>query len=185
MSEKPNPSNIESKQSPVEPLKVNNHSEDETAISTLNFLDSSRRLLTFNIGQDQYAIPLLSVKEVIGKSEFTTVPNTPPYYSGLINLRGQVVSIIDLSIMFETKSIDYGESSYIICEHNNNYIGLSVDSVNSVLPVNTTELCQDIPEEGKLHNRFLLGVYRQENNIIIIIDINKLCEYIKGIREAV
>jgi purine-binding chemotaxis protein CheW len=61
-------------------------------------MNPNSRYLSFNVGKEQYAIPLLTVREVIGMPEITPVPFTPNYFLGIMNLRGQIISVVDLRL---------------------------------------------------------------------------------------
>ncbi len=74
------------------------------------------RFLCFSLGNEHYAIPLLTVKEVIAPPETTPVPQTPAYFKGIMNLRGQVISVIDLRTKLGIKPLQSAENAVIICD---------------------------------------------------------------------
>lgn len=76
--------------------------------------DDSLRYLIFSLSGEEFAIPLLDVKEVIGPSEATPIPNTPSYFKGIINLRGQVISVMDLRLKLNLKKAECGPEASII-----------------------------------------------------------------------
>lgn len=147
-------------------------------------LGGNDRLLKFSVGKDEFAIPLMNVKEVIAETEIVMIPNAPDYFAGLINLRGQVISVINLAKLFHIDPIDTGERSIVICEHNQFLLGLWVDSANSVINITNRDFCQDLPEESHRFNQFILGVFRDESSITVLIDSKKLCLHIQGMREV-
>lgn len=75
---------------------------------------TSERYLAFQLGKEQYALPLLQVREVIEMSEPTPIPRTPPYFRGIINLRSQVISVVDLRVKMQFASIENGPKTAII-----------------------------------------------------------------------
>ena len=76
------------------------------------------RFLCFSLGAEEYAIPLLVVREVIAMPEYTPVPYTPPYFLGIMNLRGQVISVMDLRQKLGLKPRSDAETTVIICDLN-------------------------------------------------------------------
>lgn len=131
------------------------------------------RYLAFSLGAEEYACPLLSVKEVIALPEFTPIPQTPPYFLGIMNLRGQVISVLDLRTKFGIKPTTSEETSVIIIDLENHSLGVVVDSVNSVLAPTAEELSPRPEIEGSKHADSITGVYRKEKSLVLIIDIYK------------
>lgn len=132
------------------------------------------RHLSFSLGAEEYAVPLLQVKEVIAVPETTPVPFTPKHFLGMMNLRGQVISVIDLRIKLgmpsQTKT---DETAVIIVDLNPIYLGVLVDSVNSVLTFKPSEV-SDPPELlGTQNGDYLTGVARVDSKLILIMDIAK------------
>ena len=103
------------------------------------------RYLSFNLGVEEYAVPLLAVREVIAMPEYTPVPYTPPYFLGIMNLRGQVISIMDLRQKLGVKPLQQAETTVIICDLGGASIGVVVDSVNTVLSPKAEEICISPP----------------------------------------
>ena len=103
--------------------------------NTSNHSGESQRFLCFRLGEEDYAVPLLSVKEVIAMPDTTPIPNTPPHFLGIMNLRGQVISIIDLRTKFGFKSEKSTENCVIICDFGGISLGVVVSAVENVLAV--------------------------------------------------
>jgi len=133
------------------------------------------KYMEFRLGEELFAIPLLIVKEVIDIPRFTSVPYTPEYFLGIINLRGQVLSVIDLSKKMRIHSdSEKNESAVIILDLYPLTLGVLVDSINSVLPIANGELSPAPGEESRLDSQFILGIYRREENLTLILDIKNL-----------
>lgn len=91
------------------------------------------RYLCFVLGKDNFAVPLLQIKEVIGKTEITSIPSAPAYFRGILNLRGQIVPIIDLRAKLGMgKGADVAAETTIILDFDGDNVGVIVDAVNSV-----------------------------------------------------
>jgi purine-binding chemotaxis protein CheW len=133
--------------------------------------DTSDRYLAFSLRQEQYAIPLLQVKEVIGMTEPTPIPQTPPYFKGIINLRGQVISVIDLRSKLQLSKADDGpETSIIILDLEPLCLGVIVDSINSVLALGSDDL-SPAPDTPTNKDQYLTGVARKDNRLTLLLDI--------------
>lgn len=132
------------------------------------------RFLCFKIANDEFAIPLLTVKQVIGMPDVTVVPQVPSYFLGIMNLRGQVISIIDLRTKLGIKSVDTAEKSVIIIDLDSHSIGLVVDEVNSVLSPSQDQMSPP-PDLGRsAASEYVTAVYRREDKLILMIDIMRI-----------
>lgn len=132
------------------------------------------RFLCFSLGTDEFAIPLLSVKEVIGMPELTPIPQSPSHYLGMMNLRGQVISVIDLRVKLGVKSTKNAETSVVIIDLGENSMGVVVDSVNSVLSPAVDQLSPP-PDLAKTPaSEFVQSVYRRDDKLVLILDIFKI-----------
>jgi purine-binding chemotaxis protein CheW len=133
----------------------------------------SERYLVFSLGSERYALPLLAVKEVIAVPEFTSIPFTPSHFLGMMNLRGQVISVIDLRLKFGMKPQPSAETSVIICDFSSVTVGVVVDSINSVLSC-TPDQIQPKPEiDSHKKTDFIMGVTKAEDRLVVLIDISK------------
>lgn len=91
----------------------------------------SQRYLTFRLAQEFFAIPLLQVKEVIAMPEVTPVPQTPPHFIGIMNLRGQVITVLDLRLKLGIKPQKGAETAVVIRDLADVSVGVVVDSVEA------------------------------------------------------
>jgi len=130
------------------------------------------RFLTFSLGGEHFAMPLLQVQEVIALTEVTPVPQMPKYFLGIMNLRGQVVTIMDLRTKLGIKPAEDQETVVIICDMAPVCVGIVVDSVNSVFAVNPKQI-STAPEMMGSKLDSIIGVYRDEKNLILLLDIAK------------
>jgi len=131
------------------------------------------RFLCFTLGKEEYSIPLLSIKEVIGLPEVTPIPQSPPHFMGIMNLRGQVISVMDLRQKLSIKSPNTEETSVIILDLGDYNLGVVVDKVNSVQMLNQEDISEKpIVEANKAHD-YITGVFRKEDKLILLLDIAK------------
>lgn len=143
-------------------------------MNELNVKESSdlERFIEFSLGDEDYAIPLLMVREVISIPETTPIPKAPKHFIGLMNLRGQVISIVDLRTKLTIKpQEDTTDSAVIIIDFNGINIGIVVDSINKVLAFATTEI-QEMPElNSQVKSDNILGVYKKSDGLTVLLDI--------------
>ena len=135
-------------------------------------LESSERYLQFDLGSESYAVHLLSVKEVIPRPDTTPLPNSPSFYVGIMNLRGQIISILDLRKKLNiTPKRDTFDEAVIIIEIENVVVGLVVDSINKVLNIDMTSV-SEVPEvSSQINAKHIEGVYQGEKTLTILLDL--------------
>ena len=150
------------------------------------------KYLTFTLEKEEYGIGILKVKEIIGMMPITSVPRTPEFVKGVINLRGKVIPVIDLRLKFTMESIPYTDRTCVIVveidsEAETVLIGIVVDAVSEVLSI-TEEEIEESPSFGtKLNTDYILGMAKMEGGVKILLDIDKVLstEEIKGIEETI
>jgi len=135
------------------------------------------RFLNFSLGAEEYGIPLLTVKEVIAVPDMTPVPFTPTHFLGVMNLRGQVISVIDLRRKLGVKETKGKEEAVIICDLGQGCLGMVVDSVNSVISPYPEELSAP-PEIGTAgaNTEYLTNIYRSDKRLVFLIDVIRLLD---------
>ena len=137
------------------------------------------KYLTFSLAEEEYGIGILKIKEIIGMMPVTTVPRTPEYVKGVINLRGKVIPIIDLRLRFGMESIDYTERTCIIVveidgQTGTVQVGVVVDAVSEVLNVDTKDI-EDTPQFGRsLDTEYILGMAKMEGGVKILLDVDQV-----------
>jgi purine-binding chemotaxis protein CheW len=132
------------------------------------------RYLCFSLGPEDYAMPLLSVKEVIALPEITPVPQTPPYFMGIINLRGQIISVLDIRAKLGIKPVRSMETAVIICNLEQNSIGVVVDAINYVANPSPDAISPKPEIQTQRSGDYIMGVFRNNDRLILILDVKKL-----------
>ncbi len=137
---------------------------------------SVERYLEFSLGAEVYAMPLLAVREVIAVPEITPIPYTPPHFLGMMNLRGQVISVIDLRLKFNMKqaATHTPETAIIICNIGSLSLGVVVNSVNSVLALTSQDISEKPGIESSINTAYITGVTRKDNQLVLLLDIGKV-----------
>ncbi len=131
------------------------------------------KYICFGLGQEEFGIPLLTVKEVLAIPEITPIPQTPPHFLGIINLRGNVISIMDLRAKFGIKTNNNDETTVIILDFGDYQLGIVVDRVDSVLSLDQDQISNKPHIESSKSTDYISGVYRQDKKLILILDIAK------------
>lgn len=132
-----------------------------------------QRYLTFSLGPEDYAIPLLIVKEVIAIPEVTPIPFTPSHLLGVMNLRGLVITIIDLRAKLGIQAVQGPDTSVIICDLAPLCLGFVADSINSVLAPSPEDVSERSDVQSQKNADYINGVFRAQDKIITLIDIAK------------
>jgi len=131
---------------------------------------TAEQYVTFLINNETYAIEVLRVKEIVGMTSITPVPNSERYLKGVMNLRGIVVPVIDLRIKFNIPEKDYDTFTVILIIEMQGYIvGVIVDSVSDV--ISAPDQMQDVPNfHVSIDREVIKGVFNKDNNLIIILN---------------
>ena len=133
------------------------------------------RWVTFRLENEKYGINVMQVQEVLRVTEIAPVPGAPDYVLGIINLRGNVVTVIDTRKRFGLNSIDVEDATRIvIIEADEQVVGILVDSVAEVVDLRVSEI-ESAPNVGTEESaKFIQGVASQDGELLIIIDLNRL-----------
>lgn len=134
-------------------------------------------LLGFMLSDEQYALDILEIKEIVRLHAITMVPRSPPWLKGIVTLRGVIVPIFDLRSRLGLAQIDYGpETRIVIVYRGDEYAGLIVDSITQVmrLPV---EAIEPPPQTiGQVEAEYLRGVARFREHLVILLNLPRVVE---------
>lgn len=139
------------------------------------------QILSFILGEEEYGVDILRVQEIKGWEKTTSIPNSPDYVMGVINLRGAVVPVIDLRVRFGLQNITYDESTVVIIlrAHDEEtltekIIGVVVDGVSDVHGMSVDTL-QSAPEvSGAIHTEYVNGLATVEDKMVIVLHVDQL-----------
>ena len=131
--------------------------------------------VTFKLENEVYGVNVMQVQEVLRYTEIAPVPGAPDYVLGIINLRGNVVSVIDTRLKFGLMPAEVTDSSrIIIIEAEKQVVGILVDSVAEVVYLKASEI-DPAPSVGTEESaRFIQGVSNRKEDLLILVDLNKL-----------
>jgi purine-binding chemotaxis protein CheW len=138
-------------------------------------LGGSQEVLTFTIGDQNYGLDLLSVREIRAWTDVTPLPNTPPFVRGVINLRGAVVPIFDLRVRLGGGVTQATSANVVIVvEIGSESVGLLVDTVSDILALDASAL-QPVPATAAdEEHTFLSALATHEDRMVALIDVNRL-----------
>lgn len=135
------------------------------------------KYLSFRLGKEEFAIEVLSVREIMGIQEITAVPQTPSYVKGVINLRGKVIPVVDLRLKFNLPEMEYTQRTCIIVVQVDSaagklLMGTIVDGVSEVLTLQGADI-ENTPDFGDgTSTPYLLGMAKIKGKVKILLDIN-------------
>jgi len=153
---------------------INKQSDSQNV--DMNQLDDVVQLVGFVIGDEEYAIPILSIQEIIKPFSWTRVPQVPKYVLGVFNLRGAVIPLIDLRAKFglQTKK-QSDETRFIVMRHEDDVAGFVIDRLTMAIRIKKTNIGPP-PDTIDSDDTIIDGVGKQEDKIITILKVNKLLE---------
>jgi len=137
------------------------------------------KYLTFILAKEEYGISILKIKEIIGMMPITSIPRTPEFVKGVINLRGKVIPVMDFRLKFGMTEMDYSDRTCIIVVEiqgasGHILIGCVVDAVSEVLNIRSDDI-EDTPDFGAaLDASYILGMAKMEGGVKILLDIDQV-----------
>ena len=153
---------------------INKQSDQQN--SDENTMDDIVQLVGFVIGEEEYAIPILSIQEIIKPFTWTRVPQVPSYVLGVFNLRGAVIPLIDLRTKFGLPTKNHSdETRFIVMRHEDDVAGFVIDRLTMAIRIKKTNIGPP-PDTINGEDTIIDGVGKQEDKIITILKVNKLLE---------
>lgn len=138
--------------------------------------DDVVQLVGFIIGDEEYAVPILTIQEIIKPIEWTRVPQTPAYVLGVFNLRGSVIPLIDLRLKFGLKAKKHNEDTrFFVLKQGDDVAGFVIDRLTMALRISRSNI-GPAPETMAGDESLIDGVGKQEDRILTILKVNKLLE---------
>ena len=136
------------------------------------------KYLTFALGEEEYALPVLRVREIIKMMEITQVPKVPPHVKGVINLRGRVIPIVDLRLKFGFEAPLTERTCIIVVETafstGPSALGIVVDGVDEVMNIVSEEI-EPTPDFGESVNTgFMKGVAKSRTGVKVLLDLDRV-----------
>jgi len=134
------------------------------------------QLVVFTIGDEEFGVDISQVREIVRLVQITYLPKAPVFIEGVVNLRGQVLAVIDLSKRLGVASKEKSETTRIIVvEVGENTVGMIVDSVSEVLRL-SSENVEDVPSlvDTEVPEHYIRGVGKLQDRLLVLLDLNKI-----------
>ena len=140
--------------------------------ATLENEDTLKNMyLTFRLGSEDYGIEIRYVTEIVGMQKITEVPDMPVFVKGVVNLRGQVIPVLDMRLRFNMQSRDYDERTCIIVVSiSGSQVGLVVDTVNEVRNIDDDQISPPPKTAGADAARYIQGMGKVGESVIILLE---------------
>lgn len=132
---------------------------------------AEEQLVLFSLGNEEYAISITQVKEIIQYKEATKLPNTPAYMDGIISLRGKIIPVIDLALRLELAAAKVEDKRALIIEASGREIGIVVDEVTEVIRLQDSAID---PPPTATTNGYIRGIGKDGSRLLILLDVDKL-----------
>ena len=139
------------------------------------FTKSGGKVLTFQLGQQEYGIEILQAREVVGLMHTDPIPRTPEWMKGVINLRGKIIPVIDLRAKFEMEPTEpTNESCIVVVDIDGKMTGVSVDFLSGVVTLEEEQF-EDSPELGNnINAEFISGIAKLGDRVVIVLDMGRI-----------
>lgn len=159
-------------------IKVNSVQSKISKV-VLVMLMQAGKYLTFILDDEDYGIPINKVREIIGIMEFTHVPKMPEYIKGVINLRGKIISIMDLRQRFIMPDLEYNDRTCIIVVEYETHLGkrqsgLIVDTVSEVLYISEDNIEQANDKAMNTEDECICGIGKVKEKVVMLLEVEKL-----------
>ena len=135
--------------------------------------------MTFKLASEEYGVPILKVRELIGLMEITSIPRAPQFVRGVINLRGKIIPVLDLRLRFGLRANDDSSQTVIIVAQLSTptgplTMGVLVDEVLEVRTIEASDIEPSPRFPGSPDTEFVLGVGKADKRVILLLDIERV-----------
>jgi len=148
-------------------------------------MSREQQIVGFKVGRETYGVPISALHEIVRVPEITAVPDAPEYMEGVINLRGKIVSVLDLRKRFAVKNITSSRRNRIlVVEHLGHLEGLIVDSASEVLKIPAADVepaPSGLQESGA---NWVTGMAKHQGRLIVLLDIGRVLDFKTAIAAA-
>lgn len=139
-----------------------------------------RDFLTFMLDGDEFGIDILHVQEIKGLQSVRRIPNSPDYFLGVIELRGEVLPIIDMRQRFSLPSEPLNDKTVVIiirCNQQQRTVGITVDCVSEVYPINQQQIVASPDMGSRIDHKYIDGIAKVEQKLIVLINLDQLLDF--------
>ncbi|MDT8716678.1 purine-binding chemotaxis protein CheW [Clostridium sp. 19966] len=129
------------------------------------------QIIIFKLNEELFAVETSKVQGIENSMEITKVPTAPGYIKGLINLRGNVISLLDIDMLLDINKLDKEKNSIIILNMNEELVGIAVDDVSEVMEISDKKI-EKVQEDRT--RPYIKGVINLEDNLVTLVDVDEL-----------
>jgi purine-binding chemotaxis protein CheW len=149
--------------------------QDRERTQDTSAADDEQQLVVFHIGAELYGVEIARVHEIIRLQTVTRVPRAPAFVEGVINLRGEVIPVVDLHRRFGLATVEHTRASRIVVvELGEHVVGIIVDGVSEGLRVNTATVEPPSPVVAGIDSEYLCGIAKVDEQLIILLDLDRV-----------
>ncbi len=157
---------------------MSNQNEVSKSNSSAGVSGDTEEFVTFTIAEQLFGIPVLNVQDVLSTYQITPIPLAPPEVMGSLNLRGRVVTAIDVRLrMGLPPRPDDAKHMSIVAENDHELYSLMVDSVGEVLALAKADYERNLPTLDAKFRAYSDGIYRLDDQLLVVLDVQRLLEY--------
>jgi purine-binding chemotaxis protein CheW len=148
---------------------------ESTATQTEGSDADQVQIVTFEVGEEEFAVDILAVQEIIRVGQITRVPHSPPSVEGAVNFRGQITPVVDLRRRFGFDTVERGKDARIvIIEIHERIVGFLVDRVHEVLRINGNVIDPAPTLGNTIDSDYVRGVAKLDDRLIILLELDRL-----------
>lgn len=153
------------------------HKDGGAGAASADTFGESEDFVTFTIADQLFGIPVLKVQDVLSAHNITRIPLAPPEIAGSLNLRGRIVTAMDVRLRLGLPPRERETSMSIVAEHEGELYSLMVDAVGEVLALKSAEWERNPSTLDPKFREYSLGIYRLDHKLLVVLDVNRLLDY--------
>lgn len=156
------------------------HSENHNSPYNGEFSDTTHDYLTIIIAGQRFGVPILQVQDVLGEQKVTRIPLAPPEVAGALNLRGRIVTAIDVRKRLQIEAAEQNSSKIsVVVTHGEELYSLIIDEVGDVMALQSERMEANPPTLDPVWREISSGIYRLDRELLVILDVPKLLNSIQ------
>lgn len=141
--------------------------------------DTALQLVTFQLGDEQYGIDIMDVEGIVKIEDVRSIPNAPPYVEGILNLRGEIIPVVNLHRRFQIRHAELSEedlllSGFVIVNIDGRHLAIKIDMVSSVVTISAIDIQPPPQVISGIGAEYIQGVVSQDGRYLIILDVQRL-----------
>ncbi len=158
--------------------------EEKSVLASTKEKQQIIQLIVFRVGDEEFGVPINAVQEIIKIGNITPIPDSPDFIRGLINVRGDIVAIIDVRARFSLPTEEEPSKHIVIVKQEGNLFGLMVNEVMEVLRIQESDIKAPPQLMAKIQEDYVYGVITHDSRLIILLDVTKVLSEDELIRLA-